>query len=291
MDAGRLLYFGGVAAAMVAAHGVGAPVWALLLPVLVAVAFADAGWKALSYGVLGSVLVFVTAMLSHDVGRATIVSLLLPVVALPATSWVVAVAASSLQHLNDVAAADRARGAEEGEQLRAQLMESARAERETLLDETRRERAELKAKVDKLSDSLAAAARGDLSGYGAMGWGAAATAEADETLAALQSAFTNTLGNLRLLVEQIRGSGESISASAGELLATAEEHAALEADPAAEVSFILVMDDRIEVVYSGNRRPRLAFDRDGTPCTPGVKANPKGRSLADLIFRDDDQQT
>ncbi len=126
--------------------------------------------------------------------------------------------------MTDAAEAERVRQAAEVEQLRVELIESHQAERETLLAETRRERAELKVKVDRLSDSLANAARGDLSAY-EDGFGAVVP-DCDEALTSLQSAFNNTLGNLRLLVEQIRGSGESISASAGELLATAEEHAA-----------------------------------------------------------------
>jgi methyl-accepting chemotaxis protein len=144
--------------------------------------------------------------------------------AIPAAILATSAFARSISGVAGLAESERLRQAEEVEQLRQELIESHRAERETLLDETRRERAELKVKVDRLSESLANAARGDLSGYNGAGW--AGAQDGDETLASLQSAFNNTLGNLRLLVEQIRGSGESISASAGELLATAEEHAA-----------------------------------------------------------------
>jgi methyl-accepting chemotaxis protein len=156
--------------------------------------------------------------------------------AYPAVVWFTSALAHSIGHLRTESDAERLRQAQEVSRLREQILQAAHNERETLLDQTRRERAELKSKVDKLSDSLASAARGDLSNVSGMGLaagpggsgrpGTASQGEHDDTLLSLQTAFNNTLGNLRLLVEQIRGSGESISASAGQLLATAEEHAA-----------------------------------------------------------------
>jgi len=222
IDLGRLIYLGGVSGALFAAHGVETPFWILYLPVLLSTAFVDRPWKSLGYAFAASVLAFVATAVTDELARTTAIRLLLVLPALPAVAWFTGTLANSITHLGADAEAERARQAEEVEQLREQLVEAARVEREALLDETRRERAELKVKVDRLSESLASASRGDLSGGG---WGSAVQ-DADETLASLQSAFNNTLGNLRLLVEQIRGSGESISASAGELLATAEEHAA-----------------------------------------------------------------
>jgi methyl-accepting chemotaxis protein len=223
-DFGRLLYLGGVTGALIAGHGVQGPFWLLYLPVLLTTAFIDVPWKALAYAVAASGLTLLATGLTHGLSKTSVVSLLLILPVMPALVAASSAFAHAVDAVTGATEVERVRQAEEVEELRDELIEANRAERETLLDETRRERAELKVKVDRLSDSLASAARGDLSGYNG-GWGAVAP-EGDETLSSLQSAFNNTLGNLRLLVEQIRGSGESISASAGELLATAEEHAA-----------------------------------------------------------------
>jgi methyl-accepting chemotaxis protein len=224
-DFGRLIYLGGVTGALIAGHGVQGPFWILYLPVLLTTACVDLPWKALAYATAASGLTLLATGLTHGFSKVDAVSLLLILPAFPAVAAATATFAPSMSGVAGSAEAERVRQAEEVEHLRQELIEAHRAERETLLDETRRERAELKVKVDRLSDSLASAARGDLSGAAAAGWGANAV-DGDETLASLQTAFSNTLGNLRSLVEQIRGSGESISASAGELLATAEEHAA-----------------------------------------------------------------
>ena len=192
---------------------------------LLTTAFVDVQWKALAYAVGASGLTVLAVGITHGFAKTSAVPMLLILAAMPAVVAATSTSAQSINALAGLAETERIRQAKEVEELREQLIEGHRAERETLLDETRRERAELKVKVDRLSESLASAARGDLSGYSDGAW-AAATSDGDETLASLQSAFNNTLGNLRLLVEQIRGSGESISASAGELLSTAEEHAA-----------------------------------------------------------------
>jgi methyl-accepting chemotaxis protein len=221
-DLGRLVYLGGVTGALVAGHGVLTPLWVLYLPVLLATAFTDIAVKAVAYAIGASGLTLLATGVSHGFNKTAVVPLILVLAGLPAVVAAASAFAQSINGVADAAHAERARQIEEVEQLREQLIEGHRAERETLLDETRRERAELKVKVDRLSEALANASRGDLSGY----TGSSVAADGDETLASLQSAFNNTLGNLRLLVEQIRGSGESISASAVELLATAEEHAA-----------------------------------------------------------------
>jgi methyl-accepting chemotaxis protein len=224
IDLGRLIYLGGITGVMVVGHGVEGPFWVLYVPVLLATAFVDRPWKSLAYAYAASALALAATAIADELGQATAVQLLLILPAMPAVVWFTNTLANSISHLNQDAEVERARQVEEIDQLRQELIEAARVEREALLDETRRERAEVKVKVERLSESLANAARGDLSNY-AGSWGNAVQ-DADEVLSSLQSAFNNTLGNLRLLVEQIRGSGESISASAGELLATAEEHAA-----------------------------------------------------------------
>jgi methyl-accepting chemotaxis protein len=224
VDFGRLLYLGAITGVMVVTHGVEGPFWVLYVPVLLSTAFVDSTWKSLAYAFAASALTLTATGITHELEAANAVRLLLILPALPAVVWFTNSLANSVLHMHRDAEGERARQAEEIEQLRGELIEAARVERETLLDETRRERAELKVKVDRLSESLASAARGDLSNYNGA-WGNAID-DADETMASLQTAFNNTLANLRLLVDQIRGSGESISASAGELLATAEEHAA-----------------------------------------------------------------
>jgi methyl-accepting chemotaxis protein len=231
IDLARIGYLAGVTVALATAHGVQSPFWVLYVPVLLATAVSDAQWKSLSYAAVASVLTLVATMVPHQLQNSTVVPLLLIVPAYPAVVWFTGVLAHSVGHLRAESDAERIRQAQEVARLREQILEAAHNERETLLDQTRRERAELKSKVDKLSDSLASAARGDLSNFSGMGLaagpaGTAGSADHDDTLLSLQTAFNNTLGNLRLLVEQIRGSGESISASAGQLLATAEEHAA-----------------------------------------------------------------
>jgi methyl-accepting chemotaxis protein len=225
VDFGRLVYLGGVTGALVAGHGVATPLWVLYVPVLLTIAFSDIVVKAIAYAIGASGLTLLATGVSHGFNKTAVVPLILILAALPAVAAVTSAFAQSINGVADAAHAERARQIEEVEQLREQLIEGHRAERETLLDETRRERAELKVKVDRLSEALANASRGDLSAYND-GSSPMAAADGDEALASLQHAFNNTLGNLRLLVEQIRGSGESISASAVELLATAEEHAA-----------------------------------------------------------------
>jgi methyl-accepting chemotaxis protein len=82
------------------------------------------------------------------------------------------------------------------------------------------ERIQLKHTVTELSSALAKAAQGDLSVV------VETESVSQELLSNLATAFDETLGNLRSLVDQVRGGGEQIVAAAIELLATAEEHAA-----------------------------------------------------------------
>ncbi len=90
-----------------------------------------------------------------------------------------------------------------------------------------RERKELSARVDALTEQLERAAAGDLSATVDI---AALPHEDDlvddDTVVVLSTSVNQALESLRSLVEQVRSGGEQISASAVELLATAEEHAA-----------------------------------------------------------------
>ncbi len=92
------------------------------------------------------------------------------------------------------------------------------------------ERDQLQRTVEGLSAALAQAARGDLSAR------VDSETVAQELLAQLASSFDDTLGNLRGLVDQVRGGGEQIVAAAVELLASAEQHAASATQQSSAVS-------------------------------------------------------
>jgi len=92
-----------------------------------------------------------------------------------------------------------------------------------------RERAELTARVDALTEQLERAAAGDLSTtieVEALAVDVDDPAPEVDTVVVLSTSVNQALQSLRSLVEQVRAGGEQISASAVELLATAEEHAA-----------------------------------------------------------------
>jgi methyl-accepting chemotaxis protein len=88
-----------------------------------------------------------------------------------------------------------------------------------------RERAELTARVDALTEQLARAAAGDLSTSVDISDMVEEGVD-DDTVVVLSQSVNEALESLRTLVGQVRTGGEQIQASAGELLATAEEHAA-----------------------------------------------------------------
>jgi methyl-accepting chemotaxis protein len=89
-----------------------------------------------------------------------------------------------------------------------------------------RERKELSARVDALTEQLERAAAGDLSATVDVSSLPSEDDVDDETVIVLSTSVNQALQSLRSLVEQVRSGGEQISASAVELLATAEEHAA-----------------------------------------------------------------
>ena len=88
-----------------------------------------------------------------------------------------------------------------------------------------RERSELSARVDALTEQLERAAAGDLSARVEVAALAVDGGEVD-TVSVLSTSVNEALENLANLVEQVRSGGEQIAASATELLANAEEHAA-----------------------------------------------------------------
>lgn len=95
-----------------------------------------------------------------------------------------------------------------------------------LRDSARRDRDALQDRIQELSHSLQLTASGDLTadpGHDLQVDPAAAYAA---PLALLSSSLQNTVGNLRTLVDQVRGGGEHLASSAAQLLATAEETAA-----------------------------------------------------------------
>ena len=146
-------------------HGVATPLWVLYVPVLLTAAFTDVPVKAIAYAIGASGLTLLATGVSHGFNKSAVVPLMLILAGVPADRRRGERVRASVNGVADAAHAERARQIEEVEQLREQLIEGHRAERETLLDETRRERAELKVKVDRLSEALASASRGDLSGY------------------------------------------------------------------------------------------------------------------------------
>jgi methyl-accepting chemotaxis protein len=82
--------------------------------------------------------------------------------------------------------------------------------------QAQRARMDLEARVEQLSQDLATAAAGDLH---------VTVPAGDEALGRLGTALNDTLGSLRGLVLQVRNGGDQLAVSAGQLLATAEDHA------------------------------------------------------------------
>jgi methyl-accepting chemotaxis protein len=93
-----------------------------------------------------------------------------------------------------------------------------------LRDAARRDRDALQQRIEELSRGLEVTARGDLTSTPTVA--VDSTASYAPPLALLTSSLGDTVGNLRTLVEQVRGGGELIAASATELLASAEQTAA-----------------------------------------------------------------
>jgi methyl-accepting chemotaxis protein len=93
-----------------------------------------------------------------------------------------------------------------------------------LRDAARRDRDALQHQIKELSQVLEVTARGDLRSMPTVEVDSAASYA--EPLTLLTSSLSDTVGNLRTLVDHVRGGGELIAASATELLASAEQTAA-----------------------------------------------------------------
>ncbi|HSN07129.1 MAG TPA: methyl-accepting chemotaxis protein [Candidatus Angelobacter sp.] len=88
-----------------------------------------------------------------------------------------------------------------------------------------RERKELSARIDALTEQLERAAAGDLSATVDIAALRAEDDADDDTVVVLSASVNQALESLRSLVDQVRAGGEQISSSAVELLANAEQHA------------------------------------------------------------------
>jgi methyl-accepting chemotaxis protein len=176
-----------VTAAVAVTGGLRGPLWILYLPALLFAATTMKQWEAVLLGIANSASFVVAAVIAHSVDSGNVAWLVLVLPVFPALTWFNSVLSQSIWAMRAM----------------------ARAERD-----------ELQARVSALSEVLAQAAEGDLS---------VRMAESDanhEALEMLSGAFADTLANLRGLVGQIRTGGEQIGDAAGELLVTAEEHAA-----------------------------------------------------------------
>ncbi len=95
-----------------------------------------------------------------------------------------------------------------------------------LRDAARHDRDTLQSRIEELSRSLELTAGGDLTLDPGHDLDLDPTASYSAPLALLSSSLQHTVGNLRSLVDQVRGGGEHLASSAAQLLATAEETAA-----------------------------------------------------------------
>jgi methyl-accepting chemotaxis protein len=184
------------AALVAVTQGIDRSYWLLFMFIPVSSAMAQSKPVTLALGFLGSAGLLAATYAAGTFTPDNYGSILFAALLIPAAAWFAARYASVIWQLQAQSEANRVR---------------------------------LEERVTELSDILAEAARGNLNVEVEVG------AE-DAALAALGSAFSNTLDSLRLLVEQIRGGGEQIAASAGELLATAEEHAASATQQSSAVS-------------------------------------------------------
>ncbi|MDX6274094.1 MAG: methyl-accepting chemotaxis protein, partial [Frankiales bacterium] len=178
--------------------GVTGPFWLLYVPIILFAAVSMPQWQSLALSLLTSGGLILASAIAHRLTGATAGAMAIVAPIFPAVAWFNGTLSASVWDMRRRA---------------------------------RQERDELQSRVETLSDALARAAQGDL----------ATSVESlsmddHESLSTLSKAFSNTLGNLRNLVDQIRSGGEQIAASAGELLATAEEHAASATQQSSAVS-------------------------------------------------------
>ena len=187
-----------VTGAVAVAGGARGPFWVLYVPVLLFAAVSLSRWQSLLLGAAASGAFVGASYAAHTVGEGNAAMLVLGVALFPALAW-----------------------------FNGTLSASVRAARHV----SRVERDGLQARVEELSHLLSRAAQGDLSDVAVPEDG-----DGPASLHLLSGAFSHTLSNLRLLVDQIRSGGEQIGQAAGELLATAEEHAASASEQSSAVA-------------------------------------------------------
>ena len=127
--------------------------------------------------------------------------------------------------------------------------------------------------VSALSNALSRAADGDLAD--------ASVLDADDAvmhgaIGELAMTFNDTVGSLRRLVDQIRGAGEQIGVSAGQLLSTAEEHAASATQQSSAVTETTRARSR-SLRRPPRRSPTPLSRSRGTPPRPCATPSTAGR--------------
>ncbi|MCW2714330.1 MAG: methyl-accepting chemotaxis sensory transducer, partial [Frankiales bacterium] len=166
--------------------GIAGPLWVMLIPGLMFAAISLPRWQSQMFGFLAGLGVVASSALAHTLTVDRAPTLVLAVILLILVPFYNSMLSSGLWEL-------RARASVERDQLREQMQ--------------------------SLTSVLERTASGDLSV-------AVDITSGNRQLREFSGAFDHTIGNLRGLVGQIRTGGEQIGASAGQLLASAEEHAA-----------------------------------------------------------------
>ena len=103
--------------------------------------------------------------------------------------------------------------------------------------QAQRRQAAMESRVDELSDALADAARGDLTGHVlTKSRGEEPTVDSNEKLESLARSFDETVESLRGLVGSVRVGGESIGSAASQVLVAAREQAASASEQSSAVA-------------------------------------------------------
>ena len=176
-----------VTGAVAVSGGIDGPFWVLYIPVLLFASVSMRRWQSVLLGVVAASGLVASSYAAHTLGTGTAGALVIVAPVFPALAWFNGSLSTSVASMRT---------------------------------RSRKEADELQQRVEELSHLLSQAAQGDLSAE------VAADSDGPPALQLLSGAFSHTLSNLRLLVEQIRSGGEQIGQAAAELLATAEEHAA-----------------------------------------------------------------
>ena len=176
-----------VSAVVAVSGGLNGPMWMLYVPLVLFASVATRQWQGLLVGFASSIGLVVAGWDSGTLNKANLAIVIVVAALVPMVAWFNGTLASAVWSLRQTATDDHDR---------------------------------LQTRVMELTEDLAIAASGNLAVTMKI------KPEDSEALADLAMAFGQTLGDLRQLVTRIRSGGEQIAAAAGELLATAEEHAA-----------------------------------------------------------------